>query len=682
MITAISHGDVSIAVPGEADRLWSYMTAELAAPVVVAAPVLAVDGEPVVAAITVADTSREQVAPGIVDHRVIGALRDCPELVLAITFRIATGSPVVRFSYRLTGAGRLTKGSGADQVCYLRTPLADCRDLYEVRLSEFFHQIHSYNLTEAAIEHSGRDHDKPLIGPIITAQRGPDSLLIAYEHGSQVPNGFLAFRATGDDLALEAVKGNYLDQQLLPYETVWFQLAGVHGDRTDLANAYRDHLLHHHNPYRDNAQIDICYNTWALQERARWQPGGKYLDPMTEDRILQEVEVAHQIGIDTFVIDTGWYAKTGDWEVNTERFGESLGLVGKRLAEYDMRLGLWFGPCDAAITSRAVLNHPEYQMSVQGIRRPPTPVWETEESVRMCLVSPYADQLAAELIKVAEQTGVQNFKWDAVDQYGCDDPGHWHGNASHTAQERADSYAYQLPLVLTRIAQQVSRAVPGATVDFDVTEPGRSVGLAFLAAGRYFLINNGPYYANYNVPNPAGYNPNVYVFPGPARARVCRAVSDFDEWIPLSLFLTHYLPDDPVGSQLVNVASMMTGQHGIWGDLAAVSPSGIELLRTIIDRYKDVARDAVRARSLRRGLVGGSPEIHEKVLDNTGRGVVVLFAPHRGTYRYTTAARVHRRIGWDSSSGPNSVSISLLPDGRADIAVTLDTDGAAMIFFG
>jgi alpha-galactosidase len=36
-------------------------------------------------------------------------------------------------------------------------------------------------------------------------------------------------------------------------------------------------------------------------------------------------------------------------------------------------------------------------------------------------------------------------------------------------------------------------------VDFDITEASRSVGLAWLSAGKYFLINNGPYYMNYDL---------------------------------------------------------------------------------------------------------------------------------------------------------------------------------------
>ena len=53
---------------------------------------------------------------------------------------------------------------------------------------------------------------------------------------------------------------------------------------------------------------------------------------------------------------------------------------------------------------------------------------------------------------------------------------------------------------MSRVADKVAAAVPGAIVDFDVTEGGRAMGLAFLSSGKYFLINNGPYYQNYDIP--------------------------------------------------------------------------------------------------------------------------------------------------------------------------------------
>ena len=72
------------------------------------------------------------------------------------------------------------------------------------------------------------------------------------------------------------------------------------------------------------------------------------------------------MGVDVFVIDTGWYHKTGDWVVDDQRFPDLLKRVKERLNQYGMKLGLWFTPIVAAKTSPVFQQHPEYVMTIDG----------------------------------------------------------------------------------------------------------------------------------------------------------------------------------------------------------------------------------------------------------------------------------------------------------------------------
>ena len=50
----------------------------------------------------------------------------------------------------------------------------------------------------------------------------------------------------------------------------------------------------------------------AGRKGLQWS-GQKYLSSMNLDQTLEEIDRAHTMGIEVFVIDAGWFKKTGDW---------------------------------------------------------------------------------------------------------------------------------------------------------------------------------------------------------------------------------------------------------------------------------------------------------------------------------------------------------------------------------
>lgn len=667
--------------------LWSLVAKKSGRAHRFAPPVFEVDGVPVTAAL---DKARPAAAPrrlgnGVVEHRFAGAVPNSSGLSLELVFRVHDDSPVVRFAYVLRSEAprTLTKSRGADAIRYAAFSLARLPEAREVRLAEFLEVVHSYTPLEREIPPREFDHGLAVLGPVVAASDGRHSLLVAYEHGSQAPEAFLQFRLAGDrSVRLEAVKGNYLSRQKLgpdaPFETVWFEAAAVEDGWEGLRAAYRTFVLKYLAEKPASRQPLIFYNTWNFQERNKFWYGKSYLDSMNNERLLPEIDAARRMGIEVFVIDTGWYEKTGDWAVSRQRFPDGLAAVRERLRGQGMRLGLWFSPQHVAVSSPLAAQFADCRMSWRGRPAAPHPVWETEPSYRMCLVSRYADAFAGALVRLHRELGVTYFKWDAVDQHGCDDPGHWHGDASHPAEERAESYAFQLPLALQRIARKVAEAVPDAIIDFDVTEAGRSVGLGFLAAGKYFLINNGPYYQNYNVPiDPEKDNWNLFFHPGPARTWICRRPLAYDAWIPSVLFLTHYFPDDPRESQMVNIGSLILGQNGIWGDLLQVSSEGAALFGRMLGWYRQVREDLTEAPPVRSGAISGSTEVHEKISPRTGRGAVVVFSTTRGRVTYVTERRPVREF-----RATEGVSVQFDAAGRARLELPFEKPGAHIVFFG
>jgi len=683
---AIENAFLGIELAGSDECLWSYCLRGTGQTYLIAPPSFEVDGVLHRASLRSITSAREAVrlANGCTEYRFCGKLVSDQDLSLEIVFRIADENPVVRFRYILTSerGRRLTKTSGRDRLAYVCVSFANLPRATEVQFSEFNPIVHSYCLAERAVDQRQFDNELRLIGPMVVGENRSHAMLVAYEHGATVPDGFLEFALASDrGVSLQAVKGNYLHGQQVdsahPYETIWLQCAAVAGDQESLAQAYRDFILHHMALNQETRRPYIYYNTWNYQERNKLWNGRPYLESMRQDRMLEEIEVAHRMGIDIFVIDTGWYERTGDWKVSTERFPDGLHAIRDKLEGYGMRLGLWFNPTVAAVSSRILEGHRDCIRSWRGKQAKPAAIWETEESHSMCLVSRYADAFAEELIRLHREVGVTNIKWDAVDQYGCDDPGHWHGGPDNDPQERADCYAFRLGLALEHIADRVSEACPGAIVDFDITEAHRYVGLGFLGHGKFYLVNNGPYYHDYNLPLPADGNWNMFFYPGPARGWICRAPLTYDKWIPSVLFMTHYLSDDPEESQLINIASLILGQNGIWGDLPSVSEEGTTRFAHLLGLYKQVREDITESYPVRWGAVGGSPEVHEKILSASGRGVVVIFSSQPGKFTYVTRNRVADRH-WCTDGMVSRRD----GEGRARLEADFGTAGAKIVFFG
>ncbi len=667
--------------------LWEYGAAQRNSAYRFAPPTLSIDGKQVSAEVPhfVAIGAPTHLDNGVTEYSFAGPLTQDPHLQLQVQFQVNDETPVIRFRYMLKGAQprTLTAPGGANSLTYLDTSLRQLPTVKEVTLSNFAQLTHSYTLSEQQIEDRYFQDSGTFMGPILAATDNHRSFLLAYEHGSQVPDAFLQFQLSSDrNVRLTAVKGNYVSGQTIDanhsWQSLWMETASAQGGIDQLASIYRRFVLKYMTQNPATRKPYIFYNTWNFQERNKWWNGKPYLESMTEERILKEIDVAHRMGVDVFVLDTGWYEKTGDWTVSKKRFPDDLKAVKHKLDGYGMHLGLWFGPTTAAVSSQVAREHPEWRMSWDGKVGEPQEVWETEKSYKMCMVSGYAEAFADELIRLAREVGVTYFKWDAIAQYGCNDAHHDHGGESNTSKERADSYAFQLVQYMSRVADKVATAVPGAIVDFDVTEGGRAMGLAFLSSGKYFLINNGPYYQNYDIPIDLDRtNSNLFFHQGPARTWITRSPLSFDKWIPSTLFLTHYFPDDPEQWQQVDVASLILGQNGIWGDLLNVSDSGVAFIGDTLARYKEVRDDITESDPVVTGIVSASPEIHEKISATTGRGAVVIFATEPGTYQYITSHKVAVEH-WVSQG----VTVSQDTAGRARIVATFDKPGAKILFFG
>ena len=269
-------------------------------------------------------------------------------------------------------------------------------------------------------------------------------------------------------------------------------------------------------------------------------------------------------------------------------------------------------------------------------------------------------------------------------QYSCDGPNGFHGTLANSPQERGDSYAFQLPIYLSKVVDKVCAAAPNTIFELDVTEAGRSMGLGFLSSGKYIILNNGAYFHNFDIVPPwqtplANGNVQIFTNPGPARGWFRGPVLTYDKWIPSTLLLTFLSnPDGSRNSQLINVASLILGQNGIWGNILDNTAADADFIGGILGRYKEVRDDVPTIGS---PLFDGTPEIARKSMRRFPRLLVGgrwFCLATGGHTRYITTHHVdHFFLVY--FGGLRCIS---MPAGRAVIDVDFEGSGAAIVFFG
>ncbi len=97
-----------------------------------------------------------------------------------------------------------------------------------------------------------------------------------------------------------------------------------------------------------------------------------YFD-LSEERLIQFIQDCSGLGIDTMVLDDGWFghrnspcSSLGDWFVNQDRFPNGLAKVVNCCKENGMKFGIWFEPEMISRDSELYKQHPDWCIRAEG----------------------------------------------------------------------------------------------------------------------------------------------------------------------------------------------------------------------------------------------------------------------------------------------------------------------------
>ena len=88
---------------------------------------------------------------------------------------------------------------------------------------------------------------------------------------------------------------------------------------------------------------------------------------VTEEKALATIEAVKDYGVDTLVLDDGWFgdrngedSAMGDWFINRDKFPGGLDRIIALCKEYSLNFGLWFEPEMMGAVSEIRKNHPDW----------------------------------------------------------------------------------------------------------------------------------------------------------------------------------------------------------------------------------------------------------------------------------------------------------------------------------
>ncbi len=172
----------------------------------------------------------------------------------------------------------------------------------------------------------------------------------------------------GTTRAVMGIQPEHFDYPLQPGEA--FQAPEV------LLAYSADGLAHLSQIFHKTIARHICRGPWRDRRRPvllnNWEATGMDFDG---EKILSIARKAADLGVEMMVLDDGWFgarnddnAGLGDWTVNTQKLGCSMGQLADKIRAMGLKFGLWIEPEMVNEDSDLYRAHPDWALQIPGKR--------------------------------------------------------------------------------------------------------------------------------------------------------------------------------------------------------------------------------------------------------------------------------------------------------------------------
>ncbi len=133
------------------------------------------------------------------------------------------------------------------------------------------------------------------------------------------------------------------------------------------------------------------------------------------ETIYKLAEEAAELGIDMVVMDDGWFGKRdddnsglGDWQVNEQKLGCTLGSLVERINSLGVKFGIWIEPEMVSEDSNLYREHPDWALRIPGRK----PVRGRNQLVLDFARKEVREYIFDAICKVLDQGNIEYVKWD------------------------------------------------------------------------------------------------------------------------------------------------------------------------------------------------------------------------------------------------------------------------------
>ncbi len=186
-----------------------------------------------------------------------------------------------------------------------------------------------------------------------------------------------------------------------PEAVIVYSSNGLNNMSQTFHDAYRKYLI---NPRYVNSCRPVVINSW---EAAYFS--------FDNERLKGIIDVVKGSGIDTFVLDDGWFgirnndrSGLGDWFVNTEKLKGGLKPIIDYCHEAGMKFGLWFEPEMVNPDSDLYRAHPDWAIQVPNVE----PCLARQQLVLDITREEVRDYIVEAVSKILREHEIDYVKWD------------------------------------------------------------------------------------------------------------------------------------------------------------------------------------------------------------------------------------------------------------------------------